>query len=487
MRIENLRVGFATNSSSSHSVIILPPGRTEKDEWDGVGEFGWECFTLASDKAKREYLKVALYDPLAQQVGKDLAHMILPMLLGVRSLDIDESDYIDHQSVPTIPKAFDGGVALEYIEALVKFINRPDVLILGGNDNDGEHPLITTGVGTEVRPWSTYGSEGLMRVRRDGDWWTLFDDATGNKLRLNFEQKCPENNWEIEELGLPVVPRPLAPELVDIKITSACSRGCAYCYADSKPDGKHSDARVWTLAKALGNMHVFEAALGGGEPTEHPDFTDWIRELRENGVIPNFTTHSTRWMRDVEIVDAVKKYCGGIGFSVNHSYEAKDVLSIANAAGLNMRRISLMVIPELLGSDLDELLDIARLFKVTVTMLGYKTCGRGSEKGKSSHTLSKAWDVIKKKNEGIGLWNVAMDTLLVSQWRTQLESIDVPRLLHAPKEGELSCFIDAVDGKMAASSYTGETFEFPISELYDDTCEQKLRDIWVNKIKPIEM
>ena len=62
MKIHNLRLGFACNSSSSHSLIFLP-GCTDNAEGQ---DFGWQCFTLASSEAKMGYLAQQLPAPAGE-------------------------------------------------------------------------------------------------------------------------------------------------------------------------------------------------------------------------------------------------------------------------------------------------------------------------------------------------------------------------------------------------------------------------------------
>ena len=50
MKIHNVRLGHATNSSSSHSIIFDPVSKAT-DDYD---DFGWSFFTLASKEAKEE-------------------------------------------------------------------------------------------------------------------------------------------------------------------------------------------------------------------------------------------------------------------------------------------------------------------------------------------------------------------------------------------------------------------------------------------------
>lgn len=62
MPITNVRLGFATNSSSSHS-IVLTNRRYSDDSGNSYGgnlDFGWESFTLASQGSKLPYIALLL-------------------------------------------------------------------------------------------------------------------------------------------------------------------------------------------------------------------------------------------------------------------------------------------------------------------------------------------------------------------------------------------------------------------------------------------
>ena len=67
--ILSLRRGFATNSSSTHSIILTE----DPIENDSNGEFGWQHFTLSIDQEKRKYLACILCDHLHYVIGKELA------------------------------------------------------------------------------------------------------------------------------------------------------------------------------------------------------------------------------------------------------------------------------------------------------------------------------------------------------------------------------------------------------------------------------
>ena len=60
MKLHNLRIGFATNSSSSHSVILVPQNSIKDDDVYSEDSYGWEQFVLASPEAKIKYIAAGI-------------------------------------------------------------------------------------------------------------------------------------------------------------------------------------------------------------------------------------------------------------------------------------------------------------------------------------------------------------------------------------------------------------------------------------------
>ncbi len=57
----------------------------------------------------------------------------------------------------------------------------------------------------------------------------------------------------------------------------------------------------------------FQVALGGGEPTEHPQLLEILKETRSRQIIPNLTTNGYSVSR--EHIEAFKKLCGAVAIS----------------------------------------------------------------------------------------------------------------------------------------------------------------------------
>ena len=68
MKIQNIRYGFATNSSSSHSVVLAPG--LKDNVCTGELGYGWENFVLATEEEKRKYLFTAAFLFMRRQHGQ---------------------------------------------------------------------------------------------------------------------------------------------------------------------------------------------------------------------------------------------------------------------------------------------------------------------------------------------------------------------------------------------------------------------------------
>src|SRR3989344_272743 len=253
MKIHGVRMGLATNSSSSHSLIFLPDAA---DRDVSSAEFGWSHFTAASTKARRDYLALTLHSALCAAVGEDIAELVTAAW-GGQSAPKDGS--VDHQSQYVMPQRWDGRcIDKDFFDDFSAFMLQKGLVILGGNDNDDGHeqPLADGTEFTLPLPRDEHGAAYV--ARKDGTYWAVFNRKNGTKIRFSFER----------DAAPPM--RATLPELVDVKITDLCTRGCLFCYQDSTPRGEHASRGVLdVLACALGQARVFEVAIGGGEPTAH--------------------------------------------------------------------------------------------------------------------------------------------------------------------------------------------------------------------------
>lgn len=150
-----------------------------------------------------------------------------------------------------------------------------------------------------------------MSFRRHGSHYNFFGDAsTGITMRWgdSVETNPHRAPW---------------PELADISISNYCTKGCKFCYKDSTSEGAILSAEDYRFV--LSSMqhekwgNVFQVALGGGEPLEHPEFLKIIDITREMGIVPNFTTNGVHL--NAAIAKAIRGKVGSVAISVGNGNE----------------------------------------------------------------------------------------------------------------------------------------------------------------------
>jgi hypothetical protein len=468
LTIHNVRLGHANNSSSSHSILLLPPGQIAADLLqDDLPEeygFGWSEFIVASPKGKMFYLVGMFYYKLVKAVGAKYAYLILNSLFNLEEHGVTEkmflnedkfSPYVDHQSAITIPSEFKNPEMpnLDFIAELHAWLQHERVYIQGGNDNEDkpEPPLS----GTELlHPLRDYAGFGEVVARKDPQgFWTVYNKRTGAKLRFSFG--APQSD----------ATKSSVPELIDLKITNKCPFGCAYCYQESTSTGataaEGKPFLVHQILTQLAQMEVFEVAIGGGEPTLDAQFPNILETLSEKGVTCNFTTRSTHWIKHPVLFERISKFARSFAFSVDNMASLQSFLEhwaeVTKAYEHMHRSVKLIPAVQLvLGTfhpdEFKPMLIAAADAKVRVTLLGFKNIGFGA-KGQP-HLYPEWLQVIKDvQSTHFGL-DVSIDTALAAQYEAELKEAKVSPWTFHITEGGHSCYIDLVTASLGPSSYS---------------------------------
>lgn len=467
MYIHNIRYGFATNSSSLHSIVLMNSGQTARNSYDSQ-EFGWDFFTLASEKAKREYMgqQVKLSFERVNALNEYDAAILASNWAGA---SIDPYGSIDHQSSISFPceKTWNGwSVRRDFFDEMLNFVLNPEIVIVGGNDNSGEdHEIIANAKGKNIlcSQWDGDSNNQIklflecsvnIRGRRDskGNFWVLFNPDNGTKIRMSFDPLANANKSE-------------APELVDIKITDHCTKNCTYCYQGSSSTGKHADINsIYSVVVTLSKLNTFEVAIGGGEPTTHPKFIEILEMFHNNGIVPSFSTRDEQWI--VDNWNRIKPLIGAIGLSI----DSADVLSAKLLKLKPFReerkqplKITVQVIVGSCSEDeLIKILNVCNENDVTLLLLGWKSSNRGSCGPLQDVNLEKVLESFFKDYETTRHWNgpnLAFDTVLVQKMETWLNEKSNPWYF-TKHEGAHSMYIDCVLKRMAKSSYSEEFVPF---------------------------
>jgi hypothetical protein len=447
MKISSLRLGFATNSSSSHSIVIVDkPVRSRSNEGWG---FGWDEFILTHTDDKMAYLAMQVKSTLEDYVNADVAALTVSSLFGIDA-DKAREGYIDHQSALTLPTERDysghARINLEFVRDLAKFLSRKDVVVAGGNDNDPrdeDNPLV---------PGKRWGAAdklsdeiGNIRARKDprNGYWTLFNQRNGTKLTFSFDDTLAPVDTHL-------------PELVDIAITENCEHECPFCYSGAHKDGRHAkQEQIDSIRYKLSRAGVFEVALGGGDVMTHPDIVDILRKFRGSDIVPNITVRGILGMKSV--MPEVLELVGGIG--VSYSFEHLQTIAEGFEWLKWAHKGSLHYIMGLEDRDrfAETMTEAARL-GLHVVLLGFKTVGRGKDyampypRGHGGRVYDySAWgqDILRLKRTP---W-LSVDTLLTQQYPEQVQMIAQSDIMYETIDGTRSMYIDAVNGTFAPSSY----------------------------------
>lgn len=444
MRIVNVRLLHACNSSSTHTMLIGHQRQGGDYLYDKSGEFGWQNFELCTSAAKANYFGQILLHAFRQSLGNEAGLEVVRSLLP----DLPEG-HIDHQSMPQMPSAWGAGkeVDMGYARALEAFLQRPDVIVLGGNDDDDVgHGYGDPGVGLPFRDCFS-----RVRARQDSEHvWTLYNAESGARVTVDFSAKSTDGlytPWENLDVKFPW--------LVDLKITNKCSWGCAFCYQGSVPGGAEASLEdVFTVAKSLRDGRCFEVAIGGGEPTEHPNFLAILRAFSRVGVTPNFTTRDVTWVQShvQELNDVGVR---AVAVSVDNQDQAACLAAAMGGMPNREFQVHAQIIDGI-TSDVCKVREALDVAGVEVTLLGYKSINRGSLV-KPPHL--GAWRADPQVQEfGKGeYWRFpyAVDTAFLSQYADDPILKNVRPETKDIVEGRTSMYIDLVTHTAARSSYDG--------------------------------
>lgn len=226
------------------------------------------------------------------------------------------------------------------------------------------------------------------------------------------------------------------PELADISISNHCTKGCDYCYRDSKNNSSFMslDNYEYLLNELQHSKwgNIFQIAIGGGEPLEHPQLKQIIEATISRNIVPNLTTNG--FHLDGEYASYFKGRIGAVALSVT-DIKALDLdkikILLKESVRINIHYV-------LSNRNISQAVDIlkGKYNKIlhglnSVIFLTHKPHGRGS-----------MTDILKI-NANLKNFIKQIDHIMCSA-RIGFDACFVPLLLHFTKTD--STYIDSCEG-----------------------------------------
>ena len=448
--LKNFRVGRATNSSSTHSVIYRNKGELLKDldvfELNYYGRF--DSTIAATKEAKIKYVLASIIwnSNLVRMMTLKYPEMKQYYPLIKKQME----DYENGNDDDTFGMYYRGrlyfeGDVVSSIDYLSHIIECDDIVIVGGSD-EADFVMETCEGHEELEtPDDVKGS-----VSRNGNYIVgqasrsveKYKHSTDGRIRLMVEDGDPIPEW---------------PELIDVKITNKCNHRCKFCYMDSNKNGGEADIYLlYSFVTEASKLGRIEFSIGGGNVLEYSRLEDLLSFIKDKNCIANITINAKdcdRIIKDEGLLKTLQETVSGVGISCFSPKDVECAYKLRKRWGNRGFRYHfktdfvIHTIPEYLGVEKTvEIMDAAQ-GKFRVLFLGYKTNGRGASQ--KYHTFSnKDLTTITEHRY------VSVDTTFANRYLDFLKAnYDIDKTITL-NEGEYSMYFDAVTGRIYKSSYS---------------------------------
>lgn len=206
------------------------------------------------------------------------------------------------------------------------------------------------------------------------------------------------------------------PELLDIAITNWCDRGCSFCYRKSDESGSHISLQDYEeIMRQAQSLHVFQVALGGGNPNQHPQFPEILRMTRTKyGIVPNYTTNGRGLIGTV--VEATAKYCGAVAVSAYPPYrETAEAIELLRSGGITTN-IHFILTSQSVDVAIDWLNDPPVFLKRAnaIVFLNYKPVGRFADERLLLNKSPRIEEFFKLATGGKWPFRIGFDTCTIT-------------------------------------------------------------------------
>jgi len=117
---------------------------------------------------------------------------------------------------------------------------------------------------------------------------------------------------------------PYGPELLDIEISTICSRACEFCYKSNNHIGDNMSIDTFKQILAKLPPTVTQIAFGIGDTDANPDMFSIFRATRDAGIVPNVTIQPGPMPETT--ANLLMHYCGAVAVSHYGLFETMDTI-----------------------------------------------------------------------------------------------------------------------------------------------------------------
>lgn len=258
-------------------------------------------------------------------------------------------------------------------------------------------------------------------------------------------------------------------ESMDIKITDRCSQGCPFCYEGCTRNGSHGKLSGWRFLESL---HPYTEMALNGNDLDHPEFENFLKEIRGRDVYPNITVNQRQFTENFEKIRRLKEECLIYGIGVSIQEVDEDFIKKINM-------IPDIVIHSIVGIINEDTIKRLMGENIKLLILGYKTLQRGQKYKEGHNKEIEANRQYLKDNikEIFNYFNiVSFDNLALEQLDIKSKvSKEEWEKYYMGDDGEFTFYIDLVKGEFARNSISN--IRFPIGDLTVDEMFKKIREI----------
>ena len=292
-------------------------------------------------------------------------------------------------------------------------------------------------------------------------YYTMFNKNTGLFIRCEYKGYS-EPFWD-----------KTGPELIDISITNWCDKKCSFCYRDSSVNGQHMSSEdfeeILRQAKEVG---VFQIALGGGNPNQHPNFIEFLKLSREKyGIVPSYTTNGRGITK--EIIEATKKYCGAVAVSMYAPYEEfKNCISILIKNNIKTN-VHYLLSSETVDNAINMLINKVEDLKGinSIIFLNYKPVGKNASDKLRLNNNDNYKELFKILENNKFPFKIGFDSCSISGVLKNM-NIDI-KYVESCEAGRFSAFISE-NMKFYPCSFMEKSYNGY------DLRKKSIKDIWLN-------